>query len=345
MNLLFSSLYKVGHEANEPQIVTAHHDRPEAAQYINELVQLVLTNANRRSYHFQGETVEVCSALAQYHNGSGDLCYQQAARIIAARLHRTELRAREDSSNLVHEIPVGILIQAFIEDAVSRRLLIVKSDHDQFLDDESFMTRAGLPKKKKVFKAFLAELSLDGEILDLYVCDSSGSHSKYWWRGFLELQEKRDDAHNTKTFWDALDREVLMPLKKKHRVDHEIIRNAMILYVKSNDHFELSDFIQTTVGKYEPEDDSLSVTNLTQALRDLPTKRANKLFDTSFGIVKKEIKARFKRTYAVTEDIDLVIKSGLEDFKGEIQAIEEEGIKYLKIRTNQDIYNTFSKPE
>lgn len=343
MILLFSSLYKVGHEANEPQIVAGHQDRPGAVQYIDELVNIVLSNANRRSYHFQGETAEVSSALMQYCNGNDEECYNAAASIVAGRLHRTELSTREQSSNLRGEIPVGILIQAFIEDAVSRRLLIVKSDHDDFLD-ETFVTRTGLPKKKKVFKAFLAELDLEGQIVDLYVCDSSGVHSKYWWRTFLELREKRDDAHNTKTFWDALDREVLMPIKKKHRIDHEIIRNAMLLYVKSNERFELTDFIQTTVGNYEPEDQNLSVDKIAQALRELPTKRAGKTFDTSFEIIRKEIRAKFRRTYAVTEDIDLVIKSGLEDFKGEIQAIEEEGVKYLKIRTNQEVYNTFSKP-
>jgi 37-kD nucleoid-associated bacterial protein len=341
MALLFSSFHRVGHDANEPESITIDASRQGAVDYLNELVESVLNNVNRRSYTFQQETVEVSAALLQYQDGQDEDCYKGAAEVVAHRLHRTELTARELSANLKHEIPRGILIQAFIEDGGGKRLLIVKSDHDQFLDDLSLETRTGLPHKKKVFKAFLADVDTSGQITDLYVCDSSGTHSKYWWKTFLELEERRNDAHNSKTFWEVLDKEVLQPMRKKHRADYEIVRNAMILYVRSNTRFELSEFIDRTVGNYEPEDSSLSVPDLRETLRSLPNKNRNRLFDASFDIVRKEINARMKRTYRVQENIDLVLKDGLEHFRDDIQSFEENGVKYIKIKTDEEGYRAF----
>lgn len=339
MPLLYSSLHRIGRDVTQPEAFTAHITEPGAIEYINELVALVISNPNRRSYTFQSSTVEVSNAISKYQVGDE---YDEVAATIAKRLQDTEQVARVQGANLKNEIPHGLVVQAFIEDAVSRRLLIVKSDYDDFLDNR-FVTRTGLPKKKKVFKAFLAELTLTGEIVDLYVCDSTGGHSKYWWHGFLELQEKRGDAHNTKTLWEALEKDILTPIRRKHRADYEIIRNAMILYVKSNERFELNDFIQNTIAGYTPQDQELSVTTMVTALRVLPTKRAANQFDTSFNIIKSEINARSKTTYHVTENIDLVVKTGIENFKNDIQSFEQDGIKYLKIRTTDEGFKTFAR--
>ena len=341
MALLFSSFHRVGHQANEPEPIVIDASRQGAVDYLNELVESVLTNVNRRSYTFQQETVEVSTALVQYHDGHDEDCYKGAAEVVAHRLHRIELVAREASANLKYDIPLGILIQAFIENEGGKRLLIVKSDHDQFLDELSFETRTGLPHKKKVFKAFLAELDALGQVTDLYVCDSSGTHSKYWWKSFLELEERRNDAHNSKTFWEVLDKEVLQPMRRQHRADYEIVRNAMILYVKSNTRFELSEFIERTVGNYEPEDSSLSVPALRETLQSLPNKNRNRPFDASFDIVRKEINARMKRTYRVQDNIDLVLKDGLEHFRDDIQSFEENGVKYIRIKTDDEGYRAF----
>jgi hypothetical protein len=344
MPLLFSSLHRVGHEADEPEVVTAHTTQPGAVEYIHELVDSVVTNANRRSYTFFQNGVDVHTALLGYHTGQDIEHYQQTAASVANRLHHVELQARQRGANLRYEIPRGLLVQAFLQDAISQRLLIVKSDYDEFLDNISFRTRTGLPRKKKVFKAFLAELGLDGEIKDLYVCDSTGSHSKYWWQGFLELQEKWGDAHNTKTLWEALEKNVLNPLKKKFRSDHELLRNSMLVYLRSHDTFVLNEFVQSIEG-YDPQDPELPVANIIQSLRALPTKRVNNQFDTSFNIVKPEITARSRKTYHLSDHIDLVVKSGIENLKEDIQSFEEHGIKYIKIRTTDEGFNTFARKQ
>jgi hypothetical protein len=342
MPLLFSSLHRIGHEAERPEDVSSHTKQPTASQYINELIDLVVNSVNKRGYDFIHEEVEVCKALSEYHSGADEASYLQAAGIIASRLHVTEIESRAQNVNLIHPIPKGVLIQAFVKDGVSKRLLIVKSDYDDFLDNK-FITRTGLPKKKKLYKAFLAELNDAGAIVDMYVSDSTGGYSKYWWRDFLELKEKRGDAYNTKALWESLERDILNPIRKDYRNDYEIIRNAMLLYVRSKPRFELNDFIQTTLESYDPQDPELQIAPLVTKLRALPVKRANSQFDTSFDIIKSEIKARIKNIYHVNENIDLVIKAGIEGFKDAVHAIEENGIKYLKIRTTEEGFKVFER--
>lgn len=342
MPLLFSSLHRIGHEVDHPEDVSSHSNQPTASEYINELVESVINSVNKRSYDFIRDEVEVCTAINQYHLATDVFSYRQAANTIANRLHTTEKESRIQNANLIHPIPTGVLIQAFLRDGVSKRILVVKSDYDDFLDN-TFMPRTGLPKKKKVYKAFLAELGLDGCIAELFVSDSSGGYSKYWWRDFLELKEKRGDAQNTKTFWDSLEKDILNPIKKANRADYEIIRNGMILYVKSNDRFELNNFVRSTLENYEPQNPELSIASMVSDLRGLSVKRASNLFDTSFNIIKSEIKARSRTTYHITDDIDVVIKTGIENFKDAIQAVDEDGIKYIKIRTNDEGFRIFAR--
>lgn len=342
MPLLFSALHRIGHEVDPPEDVSSHSNQPTASEYINELVESVVNSVNKRSYDFIRDEVEVSVAINQYHLATDAILYKQAANIIANRLHITEKKSRVQNANLINPIPKGVLIQAFLQDGVSKRVLVVKSDYDDFLDN-TFMPRTGLPKKKKVYKAFLAELGLDGGVVELFVSDSSGGYSKYWWRDFLELREKRGDAQNTKTFWDSLEKDILNPIKRNNRADYEIIRNGMILYVKSNDRFELNDFVRATLENYEPQNPELPIASMVSDLRRLPVKRANNLFDTSFNIVKSEIKARSRTTYHITNDIDVVIKTGIENFKDAIQAVDENGIKYIKIRTDEEGFKIFAR--
>jgi hypothetical protein len=78
-------------------------------------------------------------------------------------------------------------VQALIEMNGTKQFVIAKADHSNYLDDEQYRTRRGLPIKKKVYKAFLAQFDQNHRISNIYVYDTNQSLAKYWWSDFLEL--------------------------------------------------------------------------------------------------------------------------------------------------------------
>ncbi|GAE48265.1 hypothetical protein JCM21738_5353 [Mesobacillus boroniphilus JCM 21738] len=103
--------------------------------------------------------------------------------------------------------------------------------------------------------------------------------------------------------------------------------------------------IEYVVGEFVPESEEINTETLKERLRKLPEKKD---FDTAFNIVVSQVKGRFRRSYKVSDKIELRTSDYIEDLKNVIIAKEDEnyGEKILIIKgINEDLYNTFKIEE
>lgn len=61
-----------------------------------------------------------------------------------------------------------------------------------------------------------------------------------------------------------------------------------------------------------------------------------KNFDSQFNAINSAINARIRRVYPINDGIDLKVNGDIKDLSETIKAIEENGARYIKIRTNNE---------
>jgi hypothetical protein len=80
---------------------------------------------------------------------------------------------------------------------------------------------------------------------------------------------------------------------------------------------------------------------LIERLEELPEKWD---FDNRFGIDNESINKRAVHKINVHPHIELILKDHVEDFEQIISSFEDqEGNKFIKIRTDEDGYNRFKR--
>src|SRR5699024_6052295 len=128
-------------------------------------------------------------------------------------------------------------------------------------------------------------LHSDNSIDGILVYDTNPSDTKYWWKELLELNMLFTDEDNTKKAFDAIDKAVFTKMKKDHHQDYTYLRNSTVRYFRSNDRFEIQDFLDNAIGEYEPYDSNLNIPDLKNKIRELPSKPRSP-FDNQFNIIK-----------------------------------------------------------
>lgn len=335
MEILKSSIHKVDHITNDCQNIPSNSSSDDLNNYVVDLLETIGRSRNKRSFTFESDTTEVYSQIISIidsvNNGNGQV--ESRFESIAKRLLRTEMDTQDSIAHLV-ELQRGVFLQALIKDENQElKVVLAKADQSQYLDEENLENREGLPLKKKIYKAFLGNLSSNNEISDISVYDSQSIISKYWWKDFLELSEVFTDEQNTKTAFKALEIGVFNPMKKKHKADYFNLRNATVKYFQTDTDFSLEYYLDEVIGDYDPIDPELDLDNFKEKVRSLPSGR-NK-FDERFRIKPKEIKARqLKLTVKLTNEIDLNINKSIPDQYNVIQAFENEhGEKFVAIKS------------
>lgn len=329
MNILKTSVHQINHAASEVRLLPAASDNQDLVDYIYELLEKIARADSKRKFRFASATGEVNNLITRITAGE-DFNTQTTA--IADRLMRKEQNAQADIEHLKHDIQKGVVFHILFEDDEVTKLIISKADHAEYLDDQDLKKRKGLPKKKKTYKAFLVEFSEALAVGELYVYDTNATISRYWWDNFLELDEVNTDTHNTDEAFNAIDKKILGKIKKEYPADHNILRNRIIGYFRSNESFELEGFIENAIGDYDPVDPRLKVAALKKQIRELPEKQG---FDSQFTIKPEVIKAkRVRNIVPLSEKIDLYIKEYVEDLQEIITPEIDNGIKYIRIKTD-----------
>jgi hypothetical protein len=339
MKILEISLHQIDHVNSVIQPLSIPKDNDDLITYLKELIIKISETDGKRQFIFESDTTEVKKLIDNIIEGSD---FKSATAKIADRLMRKEQNAQSDIEHLKHEIQKGILIQAKLEINASYKVIIAKADHTEYLDDQNLRNRKGLPVKRKLYKALMMDFDRKGSIENIYVYDTNLNIARYWWSDFLELQELNTDEHNTTMAFDYIAQRLLGKLKNEFPADHNIIRNRVLGYFRSNRDFEIKHFVKHVVGNYEPVNESLDVEKLKEKIYSLPEKKG---FDAQFSIKSEVIKARKLRSIVELNDkMDLHIKEYMPNIQRIIEPIIIKGEKYIRIKTEAG-YEAFKTAE
>jgi hypothetical protein len=304
--------------------------------YLKGLIELMISGSSGRVFRFDSDTTQVRGQIATLLN-AGD--FSNVSTTIANRLLRIEQTAQADIAHLGIEIQKGIVVQALINDGGISKYVICKADHNEFINELNFKLTRGLPIKKKVFKGFICSLNTDQTITDNLVYDQL--QTKYWWQNFLELTKVHSDEDNTQNAFDAIDKGVLIKLKKKHPQDYMHLSNSNVRYFRAKDNFDMNEYIAEVFDGYQPFDSELNIEDIKRKIRSMPSSQ-KKPFDEQFSIVKKQIKKRFIKEIPLTPQIELHFKEEVPNLESVVTAeLGADGTKYVRVRSEQG-YQYFS---
>lgn len=342
MDIILSKLYKVDVANNEATERPEYHEKENFKIYIQNLLTYISERNPEREYKFKSGATEVktlSNAIIINHEDA------ESSQAIANRLLDKEKDAQADLNRkkLKKDIQKGMLIVAFVRMTdYARKLIISKVDYDEFISELTGEIVSGISTKRKVYKALVCEIDNGNNIISTLVFDTNTPVSAYWWKNFLELDVVTNDDENTQRAFDAIEKNILNPLKAKYKTDYFHIWNSTILYFRSSEEFSIEGYL-SHIGDYTPYDETLNMDNFRQNVRDLPTKAKNQ-FDSRFTIVKNKIKKRLKNTIKLTDQIDLQIKQDIPNPENTIRAVLGDDLvtKYVMIKSAEG-YDYFKR--
>lgn len=336
MQIVTKSIRVIDYEAQ--QIYT--RETPASFdEYVTELISYVNGNINVREFKTRSVDTEVIGCIKQILRNPGDVeLIAQKIDSIAHRLPIKEIDAQQRVARMDTNVQKGSLVQAllFDEENETSIYLLAKVEHSDFVDDSDFSFKSGFSKDKKtVWKSCLIDLpSPDATSYAARIY--SNTVAKYWSDDFLELDEMINDESNTSKAFKAIESTLNRNIRNIAPRDHTIIRNAVISYFKSNEHFDYSVMLDSILGDYQVTDlpeEKLEV--LRTKLNQLPE---DKHFDRQFHPVPSVINARIKKIYEVNDGIQIRITDEVHQLEETISAYQDaDGIRFIRIKTNNEL--------
>jgi len=242
MEIIYHSLYKVDISTQEVSI-QEFAEADNVNHYIIDLLNNVSKNEGDREYLFEGGSLTMKTYLE---NIIYDKERNGTSENISKRLLQEEIKAQEKIEHLKKEIQKGILIISYVKMTDSeKKIIISKADYNEFIEEITGKLKSGLPTKKKIFKAFIANITLvkgKEQISKLVTYDSNTTKAAYWTKEFLELKEKRNDEKNTSIAYQAIKTNIIEPLKKTSKADYLCLWNATVAYFRGEGEFDIEHF-------------------------------------------------------------------------------------------------------
>lgn len=330
MNVIYYKLLKVDNVAN---IVTVENfaNEQNIHDYIWELVTNCADSDGDREYCFEPTLLTMQNHVNRIilDDNRDDVCVQ-----IATKLLVVENNTKEQIAHLNKDIPKGVLMISYVEMTETEyKIVITKADFTEFLEELTGDKKSGLPTKKKIFKSFIMNITMVDDSYDIgkIVTYDSNTSTKavYWWKIFLELKEVRDDEKNTLTAYQAIKKDILEPIRKKHPEDYLYLRNATIAYFRGEGEFDLVHYRDNILGNYTPVDNALKTRELKSKVDKLPEKHK---FDSVFQKKTDVVRDKFKDVIKLTDEIELKIKQDIINIKRVIKPhTDGEGRQYVMI--------------
>jgi hypothetical protein len=341
MEIIFNCLFKIDLEGSQVTQLPMPDGQTDLKSYITTLLDKILADPNKKGFEFQSDTAEIHVLLNQILQVQNqDMAeYSRYSMAIATRLLRKEIESQQ-KTNLKVTLLKGIVVVSFLKlDNGTQKVIISKADYDEFLDALTYVNRTGFPLKKKIYKAFVAEMDENQSLNKVSVFDTNSSFTVYWWRDFLELQETYTDEYNTENVFETIEMKVLDPLKRKFKSDYISLWNATVHYFRIKPEFTMESFISDIIAGYQPFNTDLKIPDLEGKAK---IALENGKFDSHFPIVAKVISKRFKKSITLTPQIDLNFKSDVINLKSTIKRYQEpNGNKWVMIKSEAG-YEYFS---
>lgn len=344
MDIIFNALYKIDIQDAEATHIALPDENNDLKSYITDLLDKIIGDPDKKGFEFESETAEVHGLIGDIlavNDGDMDK-YLEYTLAIANRLHRKEIDS-DKRNNLGVDLLKGIAVISLVKFAEgTQKLIISKADYNEFLDVLSYTKRQGFPIKKKIYKAFVADIDDAGQITKVAVYDTNSAFTVYWYRDFLELKQVHSDEFNTEKVFNIIETKILTPIKRVSKRDYLELWNATIRYFRIKPEFSLDGFVEEILTSHIPFDSDLDVNELAVKTRKQFEKGG---FDSKFPIVAKIISKRFKNSIPLTPQIDLNIKDGIQNLKGTIQRYQEgNGNKWVMIKSEEG-YDYFNDTE
>lgn len=332
MDVIFTQLYKIDRENNEYSR-QQFSESDNIDNYIIELLENITTDEGDRLYEFEPGSITIKTYLE---NIKEEIDLDEACEGLAKRLVQEEIQAQERYGHLNMEIQKGMMIVSLVRMTnTEKKIIISKADYNEFIEETTAAIRQGLPRKKKIYKSFVANISSNVEdtFSKLIVYDSNNRVSEYWWKNFLELEVVVEDEENTNRAFNAIKRDILNPLRKSHPYDYLNLWNATLVYFHSEGEFNLEIYKNETIGIYSPKDPSCDIGKLKEKIAKLPSKyKFDKRFNKTPSIIKeKEKKIEIK----LTPEIDLTIKDAIPSKSKTIRSHKDADGYYIMIRSDE----------
>jgi len=333
MNILFKSLHVVNHLENFVQ-ESANNSVPDS--YIRAIIKEVEKKKGTKRYVFKSATVEARTLVDNFFNRN----FNEHKGRFPEKLIPIERERHQQIRKLKKGIKEGVLFQIVYEVDAIWKFIIVKSDNLGFFDNQNFELRSGLPKEKKVFKAFLLEKSSEKEELFVYLPGTA----KYWWDTFLDLQEFQSNEKNTETAFLAIERKInKLRRYAKFEQEHRLLKNALIGYFRTKPSFSILE-VAEQIENFVPLDNSILgelkpiLMGISKAVLELPQKKE---FDSVFKIAATAIPSRrIVEKIGLRPNLSLHILGNIERLEKVILPYKKDGEKHIIIKT-QDGYKRF----
>ena len=177
----------------------------------------------------------------------------------------------------------------------------------------------------------MCELNNEHDILSLSIFDTNSQVSTYWWDKFLELDVITNNDENTRRAFDAIEKEILNPLNRKHKQDYFHLWNLTVGYFRCEGEFNLNDYKDNIIGTYVPFDNELNINDLKLKIENLPGKYK---FDSRFDKTPSEIKLRFKKEIKLTDEIKLILEHNVATPKITFKKHSDADGKYIMIKSD-----------
>lgn len=334
MTLKFYRLYKIDRD-NETAVEESFDNLSNIERYVGQVIEKHRSKYEREYRFIDGEETAKNNVIRILTEDALDA----ACQTMANRLLEKERIANERIRRMGHEIPASmfIVVQDDITETESQ-LFFIKADYDEYIMAGSGNDGKGLPKNRKIFKSCVFFIRTEDENFEIYKImshdeNSSSSEAAYWYRDFLDLQELTTDEKNSDKAFKATKRDILDPIKKKHKQDYWVIRNRVIAYFRSEGEFDIDHFTNVVIGSYVPFDDTLKVNELKAKAAKLPEKYK---FDRKFTKKPEVVKDKFKDSIFLTPDLELKIKQDIQGIESIIDCGKDNGDKkYIKIYSDE----------
>ena len=260
---------------------------------------------------------------------------------IALKLLDVEKAVQERIGQMT-DVQKGSIVQALLKDEESYKYIVAKVEHSEWYDGETLEKNFGFPgQNKRVWKSAVICLdTAEGDVIFTSIKAYINTNAKYWTAHFLEVQEAKTDAVNTKTVLHVVDR-VLKSVKETAPQDYYNLRNTVVHELQSEQTINYPEMINNLLGSYQPSSDKVDIQEMREKLLDASG------FDTQFHTDPKAIKGPGKVKIIVSPSIDVLVKEGIPNWKEGFRIHEKaDGRTFLMIRCDdQRTLNSFPKDE
>lgn len=333
MRLISNYLYVIDRE-NET-VENVHFDESQAlVDYVWNVLNTVVESVGDREYNFRDGSITMRTSLDKIVRQED---VDATCKVIADRLLQEEIDAHNQIEHLGKAIPKGMLIISLTDMELAEcdeyKIVISKADYNEFIEQTSGRLTAGLPTKKKIYKAFIANVS-SNNVTKLTTYDSNTKIAEYWWKKFLELDVIRQNDINTKRAFDTIESEIINPTKKHSKQDFLNLWNITLGYFRLGGEFDLDHYRDEILGNYHPYSETVKVADLQAKCNSLPDKGK---FDKRFPKEPKLLKGKkYKQIISLTNEIELNIKDYVPNMSDILRPYKNDaGEKFIQIKTSE----------